>query len=128
MGEMVGVTESRQAVAADSLVRLAGYAPAALHAMAARVASAQQRYNLAVSNAPGPQTPRYLAGVRMEDTYPFIPLAGDSALTVAVNSYAGQVFFGLLGDRDAMSDLDLLGDFYVEALADLVDAAQKLDR
>ena len=128
MGEMASVVESRQAVGADSLVRIAGYGPAGLHAMAARVASAEARYNVALSNAPGPQSPLYLAGIRLEETYPYIPLAGDAALSVAVNSYAGQIFIGLLGDRDAMSDLDLLAEFFVEALNDLVAAAQHLNR
>lgn len=123
MGEMAGLKESRQAVAADALVRLAGYAPPNLHAMAGRLVSAEQRYNLALSNAPGPQNPRYLAGVRMAETYPFIPLAGDCALSVAISSYAGGVFFGLLGDWNGMPDLDILPEFIDGAVADLVAAA-----
>ena len=124
MGEMSQHREMRQAMAAESLVRLAGYAPPNLHARAARVAWADQRYNVALSNAPGPQSPRYLAGVRLEESYPFVPLSGTAALSVAVSSYAGSMFVGLLGDRDAMADLDLLGEFLTEALADLVVATQ----
>jgi diacylglycerol O-acyltransferase / wax synthase len=123
MGEMSGLKESRQAVAADNLVRLAGYAPPNLHAMAARVASAEARYNVALSNAPGPQTPRWLAGTKMVETYPFIPLTGNCALSIAVNSYVGEVFFGLVGDRSGMPDLDTLSVFVGDALAELVEAA-----
>jgi diacylglycerol O-acyltransferase / wax synthase len=128
MGEMSQSKEARQATAAESLVRLAGYAPPNLHAMAARVAWAEQRYNVALSNAPGPQSPRYLAGKRLEASYPFIPLSGTAALSVAVSSYAGGMGVGLLGDRDAMADLDLLGEFITEALADLVVASQATAR
>lgn len=124
MGEMAGLKESRQAVAADQLTRLAGYAPAALHAMAAGVAMAEHSYNVALSNAPGPQTPRHLCGSRLEETYPFIPLAGDSALSVAVSSYAGGLFVGLLGDRDALFDLDVLAGFVRESVQALRDAAE----
>ncbi len=123
MGEMAGLKESRQAVAADQLVRLAGYAPPALHASAARVVSADSRYNVALSNAPGPQEPRYLAGTLLEESYPFIPLAGDSALSLAVSSYAGQMFFGLLGDRDTLFDIERLGDFVTESVDVLRSAA-----
>lgn len=123
MGEMAGLKESRQAVAAEQLVRLAGYAPPALHALAARVASGEQRYNLAVSNAPGPQTPRFLAGHLMEESYPFIPLNGDSALTLAVSSYAGRMHFGLLGDRDILFDIERLAEFVTEAVVELRGAA-----
>lgn len=124
MGEMAGLKESRQAVAADTLVRLAGYAPPNLHALAARLASGQQRYNLALSNAPGPQDPRYLHGVVMEASYPYIPLAGDCALSIALTSYAGRMYVGLVGDWDAMPDLETLGEFLNDAVLDLVDAAK----
>lgn len=124
MGELAGIEGSREAVAADDLVRLAGYAPPTLHGLAARLASAEQRYNVALSNAPGPQQPRYLAGRRLLETYPVIPLAGDAALSVAVSSYAGRLYFGLLGDRAAMPDLDLLALFVGDAVAGLVDAAR----
>ncbi len=123
MGEMAGLKESRQAVAASNLVRLAGFATPNLHAAAARLVSAEQRYNVALSNAPGPQQERYLAGTAMQATYPFIPLAGNSALSIAVSSYVGDVTWGLVGERDAMEDLDLLRDFVVDSLQDLVGAA-----
>jgi diacylglycerol O-acyltransferase / wax synthase len=123
MGELAGIRESRQAVAANELVRLAGYAPPNLHALAARLASAEQRYNLALSNAPGPQSTRYLGGVEMVAAYPFIPLAGDAALSIAVTSYAGGVFFGLLGDRAGMADIDALADGVTAAIADLSERA-----
>ena len=122
-GETAHLTDSRRAVAATSLVRLAGYGPPQLHALAARLVSGEHRYNVALSNAPGPQEPRYLAGVELVAPYNFIPLAGDSALSVAVTSYAGGVFFGLLGDRDALSDIDVLAESIVEALDDLLAAA-----
>ena len=128
MGEMSQHREMRQAMAAETLVRLAGYAPPNLHARAARVAWAEQRYNVALSNAPGPQSPRYLAGLRLQASYPVIPLSGTAALSVSVRSYAGSMFVGLLGDRDAMADLDLLGEFLTEAVADLVVATQSTTR
>lgn len=118
-GEMAGLKESRQAVAADQLVRLAGYAPPSMHARAARVMSGEERYNVALSNAPGPQEPRFLAGTLLEESYPFVPLTGESTLAVAVSSYAGRLYFGLLGDRDALFDIERLGDFITESVDEL---------
>lgn len=123
MGELAGLRDSRQAVAATDLVRLAGFAPPNLHAMAARLASAEQRYNVALSNAPGPQSARFLRGARMEESYPFIPLAGDAALSVAVTSYQGEMFVGLLGDRAGVPDLPDLADALTAAVDDLYAAA-----
>ena len=42
-----------------------------------------------------------------------------------VSFYAGAMFVGLLGDRDAMADLELLEEFLPESLADLVVATQQ---
>jgi len=123
MGELAGLKESRQAVAAEGLVRLAGFAPPNLHSAAARMVTAEQRYTVALSNAPGPQEPRYLGGAQMEQTCAFLPLAGDSALSIAVTSYLGTVYVGMVGERDAMPDLDALAGFLPDALADLVAAA-----
>ena len=125
MGEMAGMKESRQAVAADQLVRLAGYAPPMLHARAARVVSGAERYHIALSNAPGPQEPRYLAGHLMEESYPFIPLSGECALSVAVSSYAGWMHVGLLGDRDTLFDIERLSTFVEESVTELRTAAEQ---
>jgi diacylglycerol O-acyltransferase len=55
----------------------------------------------------------------LEESYPFIPLSGHSALSIAVSSYAGHMHFGLLGDRDTLFDIDRLGEFITESVADL---------
>jgi hypothetical protein len=38
-------------------------------------------------------------------------------------SYNGCVDFGLLGDYDAMPDIDVFGDYIEDALAELMEAA-----
>jgi hypothetical protein len=52
-----------------------------------------------------------------------VPLAKNQALCVGVMSYDGQVNFGLIGDYDAMADLDELGEEISAELAAMVDAA-----
>jgi len=59
----------------------------------------------------------------MLEHYPFLPLAGDSALSIAVSSHAGAVDVGLVGERDAVPDLDLLAGFSHESLAELTAAS-----
>jgi diacylglycerol O-acyltransferase / wax synthase len=115
--------ETGTAVGAQSLAGVAGFGPPTLHALGARVASGLSRrvFNLVVTNVPGPQVPLYLSGARMLEAYPVVPLAKGQALTVGVTSYDGTVFFGLYGDRDAMSDLDVLGESLLDALDELDD-------
>jgi diacylglycerol O-acyltransferase / wax synthase len=116
--------ESTGAVAAERLAGLAGFAPPTLHALGARVASTLSRhvFNVVVTNVPGPQEPRYLAGARLLEAYPVSPLAKGQALSIGVTSYDGRVYFGLYGDRDAMTDLDVLALCLEEALTELADA------
>jgi hypothetical protein len=51
-------------------------------------------------------------------------LPQNHALAVAIMSYNGTVDFGLLGDYDAMPDIDFVASAISESLAELVDAAR----
>ena len=113
--------EGGQAVGATSLANLAGFAPPTLHALGARLGSAMSRrlYNVMITNVPGPQEPLYAGDAEMLSTYPVTPLAKGQALSIGITSYNGGVFFGLNADRDAMPDVDVLGQAIVESLAEL---------
>jgi diacylglycerol O-acyltransferase len=115
--------EGGHAVGAESLAGLAGFASPTLHSMGARLGSAMSRrlFNLIITNVPGPQQPLYVGDARMLSTYPVVPLARGQAVSIGLTSYDGGVYFGLNGDRDAMPDLDLLGQCLVDSLADLVE-------
>ena len=77
-------------------------------------------FNLVVSNVPGPQFPLYAAGARMLEMFPVVPLAKGQALAIGLTSYDGGVYYGLNGDRDALSDIDVLAGLVDEALDELV--------
>lgn len=117
--------DTGRAVSASALVELAGFAPATLHAMGARVTSGLSRrlFNLIVTNVPGPQTPLYAAGARMSASYPVVPLTAGQALAIGVTSYDGAVHYGLYADRDAMPDLAVLAQCIREALDEMLEAA-----
>ncbi len=116
--------EGGHAVGAESLASIAGFAPPTLHSIGARLGSAVSRrlFNLVITNVPGPQMPLYAADALMLATYPVIPLARGQALAIGLTSYDGGVYFGLNADRDAMPDLDLLGQCLVDALAELCES------
>lgn len=115
--------EDRRTVSAQQLAGLAGFAPPTLHAAGARLAAglSHRMFNLLVTNAPGPQQARYLAGARLLEAYPVSPLSKGQALSIGVTSYDGRVFVGLFGDRDAMPDLDVLGQCLHDSLDELLD-------
>jgi len=48
-----------------------------------------------------------------------VPLAKGQALSIGLTSYAGGVYYGLNGDRDAMPDVDVLAGMVHESLDEL---------
>jgi hypothetical protein len=76
-----------------------------------------------VTNVPGPQFPLYLLGRELLELVPVAFLPEDHALAVAIISYNGCAEFGLLGDYDAMDDLDFVAAAISDALGELVAAA-----
>jgi WS/DGAT/MGAT family acyltransferase len=109
---MQELKKSGQAVGAQVLTNLAGFAPPTILSQAARLQARQRFFNLVVTNVPGPQFPLYVLGRRMQVLYPVVPLARRQALGIAVMSYDGRLGFGLLADFDALPDLEtMVGDF-----------------
>ncbi|HEY5182961.1 MAG TPA: wax ester/triacylglycerol synthase family O-acyltransferase [Dermatophilaceae bacterium] len=116
--------EGGQAVGAESLAGLAGFASPTLHSLGARLGMAMSRrlFNVIITNVPGPQQPLYAGDALMLATYPVMPLARWQAVSIGLTSYDGGVYYGLNGDRTAMPDLDVLGQCLVDSLAELVES------
>jgi diacylglycerol O-acyltransferase len=120
MGEL---KSSGQAVGAQVLTQLTGFAPPTIMSQAARLQARQRFFNLVVTNVPGPQTPLYLLGRELRAIYPQVPLAQRQAVGIAIMSYNGRLDFGLLGDYDAMADLEDLAADLEAAIGELSLAA-----
>jgi diacylglycerol O-acyltransferase / wax synthase len=121
---MDGLKESKQAVGAEVLAGVQNLAPPTVLAQASRINFSTRLFNLLVTNVPGPQFPLYALGRELLDLFPVAFLPRDHALAVAIMSYNGGMDFGLLGDYDAMPDLDRLGEMIEEARDELVGAAR----
>jgi diacylglycerol O-acyltransferase len=122
-GAMGDLKASSQAVGAEVLTQLAGFAAPTILDQAARLQSLQRLYNLTVTNVPGPQFPLYMLGRRLRNFYPEVPITLNTALGIAIMSYDGHLDFGLLGDYDAMPDLDDLANDLSAAIDELGVAA-----
>jgi WS/DGAT/MGAT family acyltransferase len=123
--QMRGVKESGQAVGASALTSLgAGFAQGNLLALGARLTASRQRVaNLVVTNVPGPQHELRMGKYELLDLFPMVPLGGNLRLGVAILSYNGKISFGLVGDFDAMPDLEALADDFEAAVVELEEAA-----
>jgi WS/DGAT/MGAT family acyltransferase len=119
---MDGLKDSKQAVGAEVITGLEALAPPTILAQASRLQFSTRLFNLLVTNVPGPQFPLYVLGRELQDLFPVAFLPENQALAIAVMSYNGRMDFGLLGDYDAMPDIEDLGDALRESLAELVEA------
>ncbi len=117
--------ESKQALGAEVIAGLQDFAPPTLLAQASRLNFSTRLFNLIVTNVPGPQFPLYLLGREMEEIVPIAFLPENHALAIAIMSYNGKVDFGLLGDYDAMPDLEDFGGYLEESLEELLAAARE---
>ncbi|MFN8160666.1 MAG: wax ester/triacylglycerol synthase family O-acyltransferase [Solirubrobacterales bacterium] len=120
---MEGLKESRQALGAEVIAGLQDFAPPTVFAQASRLNFSSRVYNLLVTNVPGPQFPLYLRGRELEKLVPIPFLALEKALAIAIMSYNGKVEIGLMGDYEAMHDLDALGGYIEEEIGALAEAA-----
>jgi diacylglycerol O-acyltransferase / wax synthase len=78
-----------------------------------------QAFNVIVSNVPGPKEVRYWFGARVEGIYPAsIPIDG-VALNVTLNTYAGNLEFGLAGCSRTLPHMQNLLQYLEEGLAEL---------
>lgn len=120
---MQDLKDSGQAVGAQVLTRLSGFAPTTIMSQAARLQARQRMFNVVVTNVPGPQIPLYVLGRQLQGLYPMVPLAENTALGIAIMSYNGQLNFGLSADYDALEDLESLADQLRSSIEELLAAA-----
>jgi diacylglycerol O-acyltransferase / wax synthase len=123
--QMAHLKDSKEAVAGEVLTSLSGFAPPMLLALGERVAAhvGQRNVNTVTTNVPGPQYPLYAAGRRMLEAFPYVPLAGNVRVGVAIYSYDGGLSFGVTGDYDTAPDLDVLCAGIEDGLEELVGLA-----
>jgi WS/DGAT/MGAT family acyltransferase len=120
---MADLKDSKQALGAEVIAGLTGFAPPTLLAQASRLNFSTRLFNMIVTNMPGPQFPLYLLGRELEELIPVAFLPEDHALAVAIISYNGKVDFGLLADWDAVPDIDFVTAAIRESLEELVELA-----
>jgi len=121
---MDGLKESKQAVGAATLAAVNNLAPPTILAQASRLNFSTRLFNLIVTNIPGPQVPLYVLGRQLLDLFPIAFLPEHHGLAVAIMSYNGNIDYGLLGDYDALDDIDVIADGIEASLAELLATAR----
>lgn len=122
-------------IAAETASRKARPQPSVgtvLHSRVARRALAKilarRPVNVASADLPGPPEPVYLAGARLLEVFPLLPLIANVSLGVGALSYAGQFTVMAVADRDAHPDLDVFADAMANELRALAASTTTLCR
>jgi diacylglycerol O-acyltransferase / wax synthase len=75
--------------------------------------------NVVVSNVPGPPIPLFMAGAQITSYYPVSIVVHGIALNITLQSYHGQLYFGLIACAKAMPDVAKLASFLESAFHEL---------
>jgi WS/DGAT/MGAT family acyltransferase len=85
-----------------------------------------QRFLVTVAtNVPGPRRPLYLAGRRLRELYPYVPIADRLRIGVAISSYDGVLYFGATADEASSPDVGVLTAGIEDALRTLLKSAEE---
>jgi WS/DGAT/MGAT family acyltransferase len=122
---MKHLKESKQALGAEAIAGLEDFAPPTVFARASRLHFSTRLYNLLTTNVPGPQFPLYLLGREMIEFVPIAFLAPGQRVAIACMSYNGTVALSLIGDYDALPDIEDLADLVIAEVASLREAAKR---
>ena len=82
----------------------------------------QRMINVYAANVPGPPAPVYLAGARLEEIIPVVPVTGNTPLAAGALSYAGQLGIGVVADPDACPDVERFAAALRRSIDDLAAA------
>jgi WS/DGAT/MGAT family acyltransferase len=107
MGEL---KEHGQAQVTGALLAGTDRLPSAVAGPVGRLVHHQPFINLVVTNVPGPQQPLYLAGARLLESIPIVPLGGNLDVSVGVFSYDGQLTIGLFADGASCPDIAIFAE------------------
>jgi diacylglycerol O-acyltransferase / wax synthase len=84
----------------------------------------RQPVNVTSADLIGPPVPVYLAGARILEVFPVLPLMANVSLGIGALSYAGQFNIAVIADRDAYPDLEVFTTGASDELAALAEATR----
>jgi WS/DGAT/MGAT family acyltransferase len=118
------------ALPAERLTDFAEFPPPAVFARAMRISARLglgSRFtpgNLVISNVPGPRTPLYAAGAKLEHYYPISVIMEGQGINITVISYLDRIDFGLVCCPELVPDVDELLQDILSEIDDLAAAAR----
>jgi diacylglycerol O-acyltransferase len=124
--QLAELKASKEAEAGAAVTSLARHEPFAPISWTVRIVTRlpQRTIVTVATNVPGPRQPLYVAGRRILEILPYVPIAIRMRTGIAALSYCDQLTFGLTLDYDSAPEVDLIGGAIAHSLAELLDAAR----
>ncbi|MBJ8347024.1 wax ester/triacylglycerol synthase family O-acyltransferase [Antrihabitans sp. YC2-6] len=109
-GRMAAHKSGGEAEAGQLATAFAEHWPFAPTAWAVRLASKfpQHGVDIVATNVPGPKQSRTVLGRRVIEILPYVPIAWQLRIGIAILSYVDRVSFGITGDFDSAPDIAFL--------------------
>jgi CBS domain-containing protein len=120
--EMRTLKEKGQAQASGMLMSFLGSMPAPLGALLGRLLPERAIINTVCTNVPGPRRACLIAGRRIVEIHPMVPLFQNMGIEFAILSYAGTLSITAAVDPTLVPDADTIPD-HLAASADELRAA-----
>jgi len=118
---MADLKQSYQAQVSYGLLDILGRGPHLLERRALEMLS--RRASAVLTNVPGPEEPLYLCGSRLRQPMFWVPQTGDVGIGLSIFSYAGQVQFGIIIDRELMASPEGMAAAFADAFHEIRDLA-----
>jgi hypothetical protein len=120
-GQMDDLKRTRQAVGAELLTQMLGFAAPTLLALGSRAAFQlpQPLVQTVTTHVPGPRFPLFVLGQQMVEAYPYVPIGDNVRISIAIFSYLDRFSFGITADYSAAPDLGVLVKGIRRGLAEL---------
>ena len=99
---MAALKGSHQALLTYALLGAAGMAPGFVEEQLLRLLAGKT--TAVMTNVPGSQQPRYLAGQRIDQQMVWVPQTGDIGMGVSILSYNDRVQLGVITDKGMVDD------------------------
>jgi WS/DGAT/MGAT family acyltransferase len=119
--QMDEIKRTHQAVGAEVMGKMMGFAPPTLLALGTKAAFRTPQFMMqtVATNVPGPRFPLYVLGRRMVEAHPYAGIGNGVQITIAIFSYLDQFSFGITAESRAASDLGVLIDGIHAGIAEL---------
>jgi len=115
---MESLKGSYQAAVTYNILGLAGMAPRFLQQQVLDLLA--NKATAVMTNVPGPQQARYIAGIKISEQIFWVPSSGNIGIGVSIISYNGKVQCGLITDKNMVDDPERIVDRFATELEKLL--------